>query len=237
MKTEKKDRLPLRTALFTAGIFAASFGIILCKRCGLGISPVSSIPFVIEPVSSLTFGTLTFLFHLANIALQLVLTCIWFRKKERNSGTPAGGPQKKAEYLRIVLEIIFALAFAWVLDWINALLKTGYSAFSPASIIPQLVMLAGSIFFTALGMALMLQADLIQNPVDGTVKCIQRICGMEMGKVKRIYDISCLVISSVLSILLLGRLKGIGIATIASALLVGPVLNWLLSFPLRGRVY
>ena len=58
----RKAGLPVRIVLFAAGILSASFGIVLCKKSGLGISPVSSIPFVLEPVTSLSFGTLTFCF-------------------------------------------------------------------------------------------------------------------------------------------------------------------------------
>ena len=83
--------MPVRIALFITGTFAASFGIVLCKKCGLGISPVSSIPFVLEPVSSFSFGTLTFLFHLVNIVLQLILTFVYYRR----SGMEVSPQEKK----------------------------------------------------------------------------------------------------------------------------------------------
>lgn len=222
----RKAGLPVRIVLFAAGILSASFGIVLCKKSGLGISPVSSIPFVLEPVTSLSFGTLTFLFHLVNIVLQLILTCVYYRRVE-----VADTRQEGSEYIRILMQVILAVAFGRIIDWISSVFRISYSSFSIKTLLPGMIMLAGSIFFTAFGMALMLRADLVQNPVDGSVRCLHRLISRsgwpDMGKVKNMYDISCLAVSVILSIALLGRVAGIGIATIASALLVGRTLHLL----------
>ena len=62
-----------RFGVYFLGMISVSLGIVLCAQCGLGISPISSIPFVIKELSFLTFGQLTMLFHLVNTLLQMIL--------------------------------------------------------------------------------------------------------------------------------------------------------------------
>ena len=62
----KKERLLFRLMIYLAGIFMVSLGIVLCKKSELGISPISSVPYVLEYIVPVSFGTLTMFFHLAN---------------------------------------------------------------------------------------------------------------------------------------------------------------------------
>ena len=39
-----------RVFIYLLGIFFVSLGIVLCKKCNLGISPISSITFVLEEI-------------------------------------------------------------------------------------------------------------------------------------------------------------------------------------------
>lgn len=185
------------------GLVLVSLGIVLCKKCGLGISPISSIPYVLEEAVPVSFGTLTMGFHLANILLQLVLT--------REMGN-----------VRILLQIPVAFLFGQVIDILQKLIQ-----FDEGRILNQGIALALSVFFTALGMVLMIHMDLVQNPPDGLVKLISQKSGRELGQVKIIYDTVCVAISAAVGLALLGRVKGMGIATVVSAVFVGRTVTWL----------
>ena len=200
---QKNRGLLVRIVNFVVGIWIVSLGIVLCVKCGLGISPISSVPYVLSLASSLTLGTWTMLFHFANTAAQYVM--------EKKKWNPA-----------VLLQIPMAFLFGWTIDFLKQALK-----FPVSNVVMQILCLAGSIFFTALGMLLIFRADFVQNPPDGTVKDISRKIGMETGKVKIIYDCSMCVLSIVLSLVLFRQVKGIGIATIASAILVGRTLTLL----------
>lgn len=50
---------------------------------------------------------------------------------------------------------------------------------------------------------------------------------IEMGKVKITYDVSCVAVSLMLSLVFLKRIEGFGIATVFSAIFVGKTLSWL----------
>lgn len=192
-----------RILIYLAGIVMVSLGIVLCKKCNLGISPISSIPFVLEDVVPLSFGTLTMLFHFVNTALQLALT-------------------KKLLDVRILMQVPLAFVFGRVIDFLQ-----GIVVFDGTVLGYQLIALVLSAFFTALGMVAMISMDLIQNPPDGFVKQLSLKLKKELGTVKVSYDIACVLISVLLGLLFLKRIKGMGIATIVSAVFVGRTVTWM----------
>lgn len=169
----------------------------------MGISPISSIPLVLSYATPLSFGILTSLFHFVNTALQMILS-------------------KKMRDVKMWLQIPLAFVFGWVIDWLNGMIRLE----NPVLLL-QIVMLIGSVFFTALGMVCMLDMNLIQNPPDGTVRQISILLGKDLGTVKIGYDLVCVISSVLLSIVFLERVEGFGLATIISAIFVGKMIGWI----------
>lgn len=195
--------IPLRLLIYLIGVVTVSLGIVLCKKCGLGISPISSIPFVLEKIVPLSFGTLTMLFHLVNICLQLLL-------------------MRKLFDARIYMQIPLAFLFGWVIDLLQKCIR-----FNEELLFNQIAALVFSVFFTALGMLCMLSMNLIQNPPDGTVRLISQNQKKELGQIKIRYDVVCVIISILIGLVFLKSITGFGIATIVSAVFVGKTLTWL----------
>ncbi|MGN0266771.1 MAG: YitT family protein [Lachnospiraceae bacterium] len=200
----QKEKLTVsRIGIYLSGVVMVSLGIVLCKKCNLGISPISSIPYVLEDLLPLTFGTLTMLFHFVNIAFQMILA-------------------KKILDLKLFLQIPLAFIFGVVIDFIQEIVH-----FDETVLLYQIIALILSVFFTALGMVCMLSMNLIQNPPDGAVREISHISGNELGKVKISYDLVCVGISLIIGLIFLKSPKGFGIATIISAVFVGKTVTWL----------
>lgn len=192
-----------RTLQYVLGIFLVSLGIVLCKECGLGISPISSIPYALAAIFSVSFGAFTTLFHLANTVAQMLL-------------------ERRLLDAKLWLQLPLALAFGLIIDWLGGLV-----AVDTSSLVCQIVALVLSVVFTALGMVLMLGANLVQNPPDGTVKCLAELMGIELGTVKVAYDVACVAISCVLGFVALHAPVGFGVATIISAVFVGKTVAWI----------
>lgn len=192
-----------RVGIYLLGIFSVSLGIVLCKQSGLGISPISSVPLVLSEVTRLSFGSLISVFHFANTAAQMVL------------GRRFRDPM-------LWLQVLLAFVFGRTVDGINAVLTVNSAVLGW-----QLLAMGLSVFFTALGMVLMLDQNLIQNPPDGTVRQISLMKGTELGSVKVVYDGVCVMLSALLGLLFLHRLEGFGLATIVSALFVGRTVIWI----------
>lgn len=186
-----------RVILYLLGIVFVSLGITFCAGCKLGISPISSVPFTLQRLLPLSFGTLTMLFHLCNILIQYVL--------ERRVWNP-----------RVLLQIPVAVVLGWLINFFQELL-----ALSPKMLVVKLLYLFLSVFFTALGMVLMLRMDLIQNPPDGTVRQISRMTGKELGVVKRCYDAAMVLLTLLLDLICFQDIYGLGLATVVSAFGVG----------------
>ncbi|MBQ7437048.1 MAG: hypothetical protein IJV30_06965 [Oscillospiraceae bacterium] len=195
-------RVLLHLTIYICGLISVCAGIVLCKKCAMGMSPVSSIPYVLSLALPLTFGQLTMCFHFVNIAGQMIL-------------------QKKI-LIKTSLQIVLALAFSTIIDWFDTVIRVNSDI-----LIFAILSLIFSIIFTALGMVLMVWADLVQNPVDGFVKQVSDMTALPLGRVKIFYDISCVLISFILSFILLRRLTGFGIATLASAYFVGKCVGWI----------
>ena len=203
-----------RLVIYFLGMVSVSLGIVLCAQCGLGISPISSIPFVIKEFTPLTFGSLTMLFHLVNISLQMVL-------------------MKKISDIKVLLQVPVAFMFGWQIDFIKSLITINQS-----NLLMNVVALLLSIFFTAFGMVLMVNMNLVQNPPDGFIKISAEVFKKEFGNVKIIYDICCVLISIGIGMIVLHKPFGMGIATLASALFVGrlvTIFNKVLGTRLRGQ--
>ena len=194
---KRKHSAALRIAVYVAGVLLVSMGIVLCKKCGWGVSPVSSIPLVLSCILPLSFGAFTTLFHVVNIAIQMHLTNGW-------------------NILRLWAQVPLALAFGWVIDGISAVVQVNAD-----DAVQCAFALAGSVLFTATGMVFMLDADLVQNPPDGAVARSTEALSAEFSRVKVLYDVACVVFSCVLGFAFLGRAEGFGVATAVLAIFVG----------------
>lgn len=193
----KKERLLLRLMIYLAGIFMVSLGIVLCKKSELGISPISSVPYVLEYIVPVSFGTLTMFFHLANTIIQMILL-------------------KRIKDWRLISQIPLAFIFG---QTINGIQK--YLIIDDQNIWIRCIALILSVLFTAGGMVCMLNMKLISNPPDGTVKEISEKTKIKFGNVKIFYDITMVVISVLLGIVFCRKIIGIGIGTLVSAIFIG----------------
>lgn len=202
-RMEKEKITGLRVLIYGVGIVIVSLGIVLCKKSNLGISPVSSIPFVLEEITGLSFGQMTMMFHLANSFMQLVLVKKWWDLKI---------------YLQVPLAFVFGVVIDALQKWIVI----------DADRLPeQIAALLFSVVFTAVGMVCMIEMNLVQNPPDGTVRGLSQRFGGELGRVKIGYDISCVAVSMVLGLLCLQKIRGFGAATLVSAVMVGKTVSWI----------
>lgn len=190
-----------RIIVYVIGLFFVSLGIVLCVKCGLGVSPISSVPYVLEYITPLTFGTLTMLFHFMNSLLQYVL-------------------ERKLINVKVLLQIPVAFLFGFVIDVLKAMMS-----FEANDLAMQVILMILSIVCTALGMHLMLSMNLVQNPPDGTVNLVARIMDRNIGSVKICYDVLMIAISVVVGYSAMSEVVGFGVATICSAIFVGKLLK------------
>ena len=76
---------------------------------------------------------------------------------------------------------------------------------------------------TALGVTLIVSARLVPVAPDGMVQTLSQVFHCEFGKAKYFFDGGCVCIALVYGLVRTGAVVGIGIGTVAAALLAGGI--------------
>ena len=203
MKTTTPAKLAARLVIYCLGLLILAFGIALAVNSNLGVSPVSSLPYVVSQIAGISLGTCTILVYICYILLQMVIS----RKFQ-----PA-----------LLLQLVFSTIFGWFVDGAKWVLGD----FCLPGYLGQLVMLAASILLIGFSLVLYIDVQLAPMPAEGLVGCLSEKLGKPFSSMKTLVDCSSVLIGAVLSLLFLGKLVGIREGTILTALLVGKMMGLL----------
>ena len=215
MKTQAKTQFVLRCVECVVGLFVTALGVALTRRAELGISPISSVPNVLScRFLSLTLGMWMVIWNCLLIVGQILVL--------RRSFKPY-------QLLQLPVSFLF-----------GAFLDFGVWCVTP---IPadrywiRLVLVLAGIVVVGLGTAMSAHSDVIMNSGDALAKAIAARSRKNFGSVKVFFDVSCVVLSVLLSLLLFrGRIVGTREGTIITALLTGHAVRFFLRlFTRRGR--
>ena len=203
MKTTTPGKLVARLAIYCLGLLILAFGIALAVNSNLGVSPVSSLPYVVSQIVGVSLGTCTILVYIGYILLQMVI----LRKFQPT----------------LLLQLVFSTIFGWFVDGAKWVLGD----FCLPGYLGQLVMLAASILLIGFSLVLYIDVQLAPMPAEGLVGCLSEKLRKPFSSMKTLVDCSSVLIGAVLSLLFLGRLVGIREGTILTALLVGKMMGLL----------
>jgi uncharacterized membrane protein YczE len=194
-----------RLGVYLAGLFLLALGVALSIKSNLGVSPINTVPYVLSRVTALDVGLMTAIVNTTYVIIQFVVL------------------GKDMPPINI-LQVASGVAFGLFVTVANYLLTFAVPAV-PASYWLRLGLLAIGILILALGTLLYLTADLIPKPSEGMILAIQKKSGWELSKIKTGFDCSMVAISFMISIIFSGKILGIGIGTLITALSVGSVLG------------
>lgn len=186
-----------RFILFIIGMAIMSLGVVLVIQAGLGSSPISSIPYVISLLYPYTLGEMTFIIN------AFFVLCQWAILKRMTIPLFLQLPTVLLFSILIDISMYF---FAWLV---------------PDSYIGSIVFLFVSSLVAALGITLVIIANLVILPGDGIVQVSAARFGIEFGYLKVAFDTSCVVISVAIALCVSGELCGLREGTLISALITG----------------
>ena len=190
---------PLRRCLLlVAGLFIMAFGVAFSIKAGLGTSPISSLPYVLSLFTPLTVGTATIALHVTLILLQILLL------------------RRRYDPVQL-LQLPVALVFGFVTDFSVWVLQ-GVTASNYAM---QWVLCLAGILLVGVGVSFEVTASLVTLAGEGMVLAVCKVFPVSFGNVKIGFDVTLVVIASVLSFLFLGGLYGVREGTVAAAFCVG----------------
>ncbi len=197
-----------RVFVYVLGLFILSMGVAFSILSRLGVSPVSSVAYVLHNVTGLTVGTVTMIEFSVYVLAQIVL----LRKKFK---------------LKSFLQLGFGIVFGLFVDlslWMTQSLATTVVGV-------QAIYLIVSIVLIAIGLVFILTADIVPNAPEGLMLAIQDVSKFKFSNIKTVFDTGCVVFSTVIALLFLEVFSqsGIGWGTLVTALFVGKVLGFFMS--------
>lgn len=198
----RKRKLALRYLFFLIGVAVNSFGIAVITKAALGTSPITSVAYVLDLGFLPTLGEFTFAMNLVFIAAQVAIL--------RRDYQPL-------QLLQIVVNIIFSA----LIDVSMGLL----SWLSPQGIVMQVIVLLLGCAILALGIAIEVAPNVIFVPGEGLVRAITSVSPKPFGTNKVMFDTTLVIFAVVMSLILFHGIRGLGVGTIISALLVGRIVN------------
>lgn len=200
----KRENLAVRTLILVAGVFIMAFGVSISIRSGLGTTPISSVPYVYNIVlPSVSVGTFSIMLNLLFVLLQMVIL-------------------KKDYKPYQLLQIPVLLVFGWFID-VHLGWTTG---FVPTNYIQQWIYCLVSCAIIAFGIFLQIKADVSLLPGEGLIMAISNTLKKDFGFTKILFDSTLVLISLISIFIFLDKLEGVREGTIASAFLVGFILQF-----------
>lgn len=194
----KPAKLAVRLGIYLVGLVILAFGITLSVNSNLGVSPVTSLPYVVSQVLNVTLGTCTIIVYTIYIFLQMILK---------------GGKFQPV----LLLQLVFSTLFGYLVDGIKLLMGD----FIPTTYFGQLAMLAASIVVLSFSLVLYIDVKIAPMPPEGLVTCLADKLGKPFPKIKTLFDCASVLTGLTLCFLFLGKVVGVREGTIVTALLVG----------------
>ena len=183
---------------FAIGVVIAGLGVALSTQAGLGATPISSAPWVLTFITSLSYGTLTLLLNILLVIAQVVILRRRFPMFQ-------------------LLQIPATALFGLCID-LGMLLSR---PFVTEIYLLQIVMLVVGAAVLAFGILLQIRSDFLCIPGDALVKVVAGEYDLPLSRIKISLDASLVVISLVLSYVFLRKIEGVREGTLLSVLLVG----------------
>ncbi|KFI83181.1 MULTISPECIES: YitT family protein [Bifidobacterium] len=208
------SHLGQRYAWFALGVCANAFAIALIAHSGLGVGAISSVSYVLAAASGLSFGTLTFVVNALFIVGEIALLRRDFHPIQ-------------------VLQLPTNMVFSAMIDVSSAALDILPADTWPA----RIAAFAAGCVLLALGVAIEVAPNVILIPGEGIERAINVVSGKPFGTCKATFETALALSAIALSLLLLGRIEGVGVGTVISAVCVGRIVNVLnLRLPLLRHI-
>lgn len=199
-----RKELAKRYVLFIISLFFAALGVAVTKHGELGVSPISSVANVLsDQFTALSLGEWLILWNCVLILGQVVI-----RRREFETVQ--------------LLQVPLSFLFGWFTDF-GSWLVAGI----PVEVYPVrlLLVLAGTVIL-GFGISLAVLASVVMNSGEAFVKALSDKLWMNFGNVKIGFDVFCVVLAVLLSLLFFHRVVGTREGTVLAALLTGQVVKF-----------
>lgn len=193
----------MRGIMYLTGLFILAIGVSFSIISNLGVSPLSSIPYVVSSILEMDLGMCTTLIFVLFIGVQILIMKKEFQIKN---------------LFQLISSAIFGV-FVSVAQMLTSWMVVG------DNYIQQLMFCVLGIICIAWGIYIYLESEVLSLPAEGLMEAMMYRFKMERPKAKLIFDCSVVVISCILSLIAFGTIIGIREGTVLTALGVAPCLK------------
>lgn len=204
----KKKELFKRYLVFTSALFVTALGVSLITQSYLGTSPISSIPYVLSLNTPLSMGTYIFILNMFLIIGQMLML---------------GKTGIRQRWIDLLMQIPVSVLFGLFID----LTMTMLADLIPAIYGLRIISLVIGCAILAMGICLEVAADVTMVSGEYFVQTASMRFKKEFGFIKIAFDVSLVVIATILSLLLAGHIEGLREGTVITALLTGPFVRFI----------
>jgi len=214
MNPPQKKNMLARICVYLIGMFLAAMGAALAINSGIGISPISSFPFVL----SLIFDTYIGIFVALQLILFVLLQLLILRRDFK--------------WIQVG-QLLSSVIFGFFIDLSRLIIGD----FLIPTYFGQLLMLAISIILLSSGVFLYVTPRILPVSSDGLILAlVQKVPKLTFARGKILLDCTIMTLALLSSFLFLGEFYAIREGTILAAIFVGrliPVIRKILSPTLR----
>ncbi len=192
-----------RLSIYIIGLFLLALGATFSILAGIGVSPVTSLPYALALITPLSVGVTTVVANLLFIIFQALLL-------------------KEVRWKNFFIQLIIAFLFGAFMDitiWLTDRLP---DANSIALIIVYLIL---SLIIVAFGLLFYFTANLPMMPYDSLTYVIANTWKMPFSKAKITSDMINVVLSLVICLLFIQSFGAIGIGTFIAAYGIGKIVG------------
>ena len=198
-----RKELAKRYGLFIVSLFFAALGVAVTKHGELGVSPISSVANVLSyQFTVLSLGEWLIVWTCVLILGQVVI--------------------RRRDFAPIqLLQVPLSFLFGWFTDF-GSWCVSGIPA---ESYLLRLALVLGGTVILGFGIALAVLANVVMNSGEAFVKAMSDKLWMNFGNVKIGFDISCVVLAVMLSLVFFHSVVGTREGTVIAALLTGQIVK------------
>lgn len=198
------QKLVMRIILYILGVFILALGVVFSVNSKLGVSAVSSPPYVLSLITGISMGTTTTMVYIILILLQMIVM---------------GREFKWINLTQLLVSAMFGYFIDFFLFMLGDFMIPTYAG--------QLTMLGISIVLISIGVVIYVNAGIMNMPMEGLAAAVNQkvLTKISFGEVKMILDTSMVVFAVIASLLFLGNVQGVREGTVLSAVLIGLIMK------------
>lgn len=204
-RKESADETDNENLIYLLGTASLALGIVINTRTGYGVAAISSVPYVLSEITDISLGNFTMITSCFYVFLQILIM--------RRRFTP-----------KVLLQIPYSILFGMLTDILNNMVRL-----EPVGHFTRALVLGMAILFMAAGVMLAVNTKYVINPADGLTQEVAVIIKKDFGFAKNLVDLSCVILTMLLSAICSGRIIGVDIGTVVCAVFIGRTIsffNW-----------